>query len=148
MKHRSNPHQTQEPYFKIMKLDLALLLRVTGSILLIFVFHQHFYKGLCMCSRHVEELCRVWRNPRSGWRWQKKNVCACGPGQQTFPGWHESARQPEVAHSIRRATSVQWLESWVGQVMKAFQQPLAHKNRKDSFSEERLSDWLKRIKRV
>lgn len=30
----------------------------------VFVFHQHFYKGLCMCSCHVEELCRVRRNPK------------------------------------------------------------------------------------
>lgn len=28
-----------------------------------FVFHLHFYEGLCMCSFHVDELCWVWRKP-------------------------------------------------------------------------------------
>lgn len=42
---------------ELQQLDLALRLHVTGSILLLSVYHQHFYKGLCMCSCHVEELC-------------------------------------------------------------------------------------------
>lgn len=66
----------------------------------------------------------------------------------TFSGWRGLVQQPDVVHLIHRATSVQWLERWVGQVLKSLHQPLAHKNRKDSFSEERLSDWLKRIKSV
>lgn len=76
------------------------------------------------------------------------NVCACGPGQQHFSGCQELVQLLDVVLSIHRATSVGWLKSWVGQVLKAFHQPLAHKNREDSFSEERLSDWLRRIKSV
>lgn len=77
------------------------------------------------------------------------NVCACGPGQQHFPGWQELVRRPDVVHSIHRATfRPSDLKVELDGCWKPSISPLAHKNRKDSFSMERLSDWLKRIKSV
>lgn len=63
------------------------------------------------------------------------NVCACGPGQQHFPGWQESLQQRDVVH---RATSL--LLVW-----KRKKSPVAPKNRRDSLPEERPSEWLKRV---
>lgn len=66
----------------------------------VFVF-QHFYKGLCMCSCHVEELSSeetqsFWESEEMFWVTVVK-VCACRPGQQQrFPAGGELVQLLDV----------------------------------------------------
>lgn len=118
----------------------------------VFVF-QHFYKGLCMCSCHVEELCRVRRNPkflRVGGNVLSdggKSLCLQARAA-AFSGWRGAG--PAAGRLLFRSaeqTSVSWLSSGVGRVLKPVRLPAALKNRKDSLSEEGASEWLKRMKK-
>lgn len=102
----------------------------------------------CACVRVMWKSCVQCEENPTFWEFRGNVLgddgkCLCLRAKAaTFTGRQESVQQPDVVHSIHRATSVQWLESWVGRMLKAFHQPLAHKNRKDSFSEERLTEWL------
>lgn len=122
------------------------------------MFHQHFYKGLCMCSCHVEELYRVWGGGKKqpNFLRVRGNVlgddgkCLCLRARAaTVSSWQELVQQPDVVHSIRRATSVQWLESWAGQVLKASHQAVwpTRTERTHFLRREWVTDWLKWIKK-
>lgn len=89
-------------------LDLALLLRVASSVLLIFV-PPTFLQRVCEC------VCIMWKrgvkckeNPNFlkviGNVWVTMVKCACGPGQQHFPAgrsWSSCC----IVHLIVTATS-------------------------------------------
>lgn len=60
----------------------------------------------------------------------------------TFPSWQELVQLLDDVHSIHRATS-----SCAGQVLNPVPLPLAHKNRKDLLSEERVSDFTEKSKK-
>lgn len=89
----------------LQHLDLALLLLDAGSVLLTFFFvPPTFLQGLVhvFVSRVVE--CEETQCSEEMFWVMMVNVCACGPGQQHFPGWQELVRQPDVVHSIHRET--------------------------------------------
>lgn len=63
------------------------------------------------------------------------DVCACGPGQQQV-FWAGGEVGPAArCCSVNNFSPVEW-----DRCSKAFHQPLAPKNRRDSFLEERLSE--------
>ena len=74
------------------------------------------------------------------------NVCACGPGQQHFPaGRSRSSCWMMFSPSTEQLQSCDFKVEWDGS--KPAHLPLAHKNREDSLSEERVRDLTEENKR-
>lgn len=122
----------------------------SNSVLRIFFFFvcsTNISTRACACVRVMWKRCveceenpTLWESEET-FRVMMVNVCASGPGQQHFPaGGSRSSCWMLFIWSTEQLQSSDFKVE-LDRCWKPFHQPSAHKNRKDSCSEERLSDW-------
>ena len=114
--------------------DLVLINQLNSPT---FEFHKHFCKGLCHVFVSRWKSCvERWRKATFWESWENvsgdRGECLCLKARRRSGYW--------MFMFIRRAASLSCLGSWIGKVLEPFHLPLAHKNRKDSLSEEWVAE--------